>query len=978
MARTLEDRHPELESAEFEAEQPARDLSGVPKLVISTAAVAVSLYALYWVLRPQPAQPYRTSFLALTLAMTLLAYRPMTRPRARTAPDDGTRDEGEARDGDDNPGLLDWALAALALVALTYPLLVFDDFARRVVRPTDLDVLLGVVAVLLVLEATRRTVGWVLPAICLGFVAYALLGGLLPFGWELGHKGYDLERLVGQTYMGIEGIFGVPLDVAATYIVLFTIYGAVLEYSGAGRFFIDVSFAAFGTRSRAAPGRTATLAGFLLGTVSGSGVATTVTLGSVAWPVLRRAGYPPNPGGGVLAASGIGAILSPPTLGAAAFIIAEFLEISYLQVLLFATIPTLLYYLGVILAIEMDSRRYDTHGVDVDTPPLGQLLLRYGYYFSSLILIVVFMAFGLSPFRAVLYATLVALALGFLRRETRFTPRRLFDCLAAGSLGVLPVVAVCAAAGIIVAVVSLTGLGLKGSSLIVGAAGGSLVLAAIYSAVAVLVLGLAVPVTASFIISAVIVGPALIELGVGEEAAYMFIFYYAVLSEVSPPTALSSVAAAAITRGDAFKTMMLTLRYTLPAFLVPFAFVLSPNGEGLLLQGPILTVAWTLAVAAVAVAALAVATGGWLLGPARPPERVLAGLAALLLLYLEPLTIAAGAGLLVAAVAVHLALRRARPRGALTLLCVLVATLGLAGCGGQSGEGRRLSIATGGSGGVYFVYGGGLAEQIGEHLDGYQATAEVTSASVDNMYLIADGKSDLAFALADTAADAVKGTDTFDGERVQAQALARLYNNLTQVATVKDKGIGSIEDLRGKRVSVGSPGSGTEVIALRVLEAAGLDPDRDIERQRLGVGESVQAVKDGALDAFFWSGGVPTSAVTDLATSRELLLLPTDRYVEELKRRHGDFYAVAEIEPGAYDGVTEPVKVIAVPNYLVVNRSMDPELAYQLTRLLFERKEALSKVHPAAKRLELETAPEVAPLELHPGARRFYDEQART
>jgi TRAP transporter 4TM/12TM fusion protein len=654
--RHPEDRHPELEAAEFEAERPARQLSGMPRLLLSIAAVAVSLYALFWVVRPQPAQPYRTSFLALTLAMTLLAYRPLSRGRAV-----------EREDGADNPGLLDWALAALALVTLIYPLLVFDDFARRVVRPTGLDMLFGVLAVLLVLEATRRTIGWVLPAICLGFVAYAMLGGLLPFGWELGHKGYDLERLVGQTYMGIEGIFGVPLDVAATYIVLFTIYGAVLEFSGAGKFFIDVSFAAFGTRSRAAPGRTATLAGFLLGTVSGSGVATTVTLGSVAWPVLRRAGYPPNPGGGVLSAAGIGAILSPPTLGAAAFIIAEFLEISYLQVLLFATIPTLLYYLGIVLAIEMDSRRYETHGVEVDTKPLGWLLLRYGYYFSSLILIVVFMAFGLSPFRAVLYATVVAFALGFLRRETWFTPRRLFDCLAAGSLGVLPVVAVCAAAGIIVSVVSLTGLGLKSSSLIVGAAGGILVLAAVYSAVAVLVLGLAVPVTASFIISAVIVGPALIELGVAEEAAYMFIFYYAVLSEVSPPTALSSVAAAAITGGDAFKTMMLTLRYTLPAFLVPFAFVLSPNGEGLLLQGPILGIVWTLAVAAVAVAALAVATGGWLLGPARVPERVLAGLAAPFLLYLEPLTIAIGAGLLVAAVAVHLALRRSggvpRPAG---------------------------------------------------------------------------------------------------------------------------------------------------------------------------------------------------------------------------------------------------------------------------------------------------------------------------
>ena len=246
-----------------------------------------------------------------------------------------------------------------------------------------------------------------------------------------------------------------------------------------------------------------------------------------------------------------------------------------------------------------------------------------------------------------------------------------------------------------------------------------------------------------------------------------------------------------------------------------------------------------------------------------------------------------------------------RPRALAGLLVVLVAAAGLAGCGSE--QGQRLSIATGGSGGVYFVYGGGLAEQIGEHLDGYQATAEVTSASVDNMYLIADGKSDLAFALADTAADAVRGSDTFDGEKVPAQALARLYNNLTQVATIKGKGIASVEDLRGRRVSVGSPGSDTEVIALRVLEAAGLDPDHDISRQQLGVGESVQAVKDGALDAFFWSGGVPTSAVTDLATSRELVLLPTDQYVGKLKERYGDFYAAAEIDAGGYEGVDAPL-----------------------------------------------------------------------
>ena len=210
-------------------------------------------------------------------------------------------------------------------MALGYTLVVFDEFVRRSVEPTSLDLIFGITTILLVMEATRRTVGWILPAVCIGFLAYAYFGSEIPAGWEIGHRGYGPERIVGQTYMGLEGIFGVPLDVAATYIVLFTIYGAVLEYSGAGKFFVDISFAAFG-KSRSGPGRTTTLAGFLLGTVSGSGVATTVTLGSVTWPILRKGGYPAEQGGGVLAASGIGAILSPPTLGAAAFIIAEFLR----------------------------------------------------------------------------------------------------------------------------------------------------------------------------------------------------------------------------------------------------------------------------------------------------------------------------------------------------------------------------------------------------------------------------------------------------------------------------------------------------------------------------------------------------------------------------------------------------------------------------------------------------------------------------
>ena len=265
------------------------------------------------------------------------------------------------------------------------------------------------------------------------------------------------------------------------------------------------------------------------------------------------------------------------------------------------------------------------------------------------------LAIGMSPFRAVLYATVLAFLLSFLDRRDWMTPRRVGGALVAGARAVLPIAATTAAAGIIVAVVSLTGLGLELSALIVDAAGESLALTAIFSAIAVLILGLAVPVTASFIIAAVIIAPALIALEVEPFVAYMFIFYYAVLSEVSPPTALSAFAAAAITGGEGFRTMMLTWRYTLPAFLVPFAFVLSPNGEGLLLEGGAGTVLLATAASALAVAGLAVALGGWLRGPVRLPLRVLAGAGGLVLLYLEPLWIAIGVGLLVVAAVAHAA-----------------------------------------------------------------------------------------------------------------------------------------------------------------------------------------------------------------------------------------------------------------------------------------------------------------------------------
>jgi len=642
--------------AEADAEKPARVLTGPLRLGVSVVAALLSVYALWNVFSPVPALQYRIVFLAVVLPLTFLLYRPAVRVLRGRA------------EGPDRPGVLDWGLAAASLFVAIWPLLAgFDAYISRSFAPLVIDVVCGLALCALVLVATWRTVGPVLPVVCVLFIGYAYLGNLIPNGWLIGHRGYDYPRLTSQFVMGTEGLYGVPLDVAATYIILFTIYGAVLEFSGAGQFFLDISFAAF-RRSKSAPGRTVTLAGFLLGTVSGSGTATAVSLGSVAWPILKKAGYPRESAGGVLAAAGIGAILSPPTLGAAAFIIAELLRVSYLQVLGYALIPTLLYYLGIFLAVEFDARRFGVREVPLQRQSFWRLLGRFGYHFSSLFVIVLLLALDQSAFKAVVYATALAFALSFLDRSRRMTPPRVFDALAKGAAGVLPVAATTAAAGLIVAVLTLTGLGLDLSSIIVDLAGlvsanatAQLMVTCVLAALAVLVLGLAVPVTASFIIAAVIIAPALTSLGVATPEAYMFIFYYAVLSEVSPPTALAAVAAAAITGGNAFTTMIMTFKYTLPAFLVPLAFVLTSNGQGLVGQGGVGTVLFATAVSALAVAALAVVTGKWLIGPARPPERLLALVAALLLLYLETTTVLIGLGALALAVLVHLLGRRRHP-----------------------------------------------------------------------------------------------------------------------------------------------------------------------------------------------------------------------------------------------------------------------------------------------------------------------------
>ena len=647
-----------------EEEGAANKLSGGLGWFVLFLAVAMSVFHLYTAYGIVATQTLRPIHVAFVLAISFLAFPVASRFRHRIM-------------------WWDWIAALLSIAVAAYLLYGGDDFTDRNTSPEPWDIAFGIALILMVMEVMRRTNGWIMPIITAAFLAYALLGAYLPQPWT--HKGYEVGRLIGHMYMTLEGIYGVAVDVSSSLIILFTIFGAFLQYSGAGKFYIDFSFAAMGGKPTGA-GRTVVLASFLLGGPSGSGVATTVTLGAVAYPMLAKAGYEKNAAGGLLSAGGLGAIISPPVLGAAAFLIAEFLKISYLDVLLMAVIPTILFYLALFLMVEIDARKYNMGNMAIGkADTMWNLTKNYWYHFLSLVSIVAFMMWGFSPVLSVFWATVVSLVTSFLRRDTAlvsydfFAGKKSFvegllrspfvKAMEGGSIGVLNVAATCAGAGIIVGVVTLTGLGLKFSSIVIDYAGGSLLLTAVYTSLVVWIVGLAVPVTASYIICAVIAAPALIKLGVPDFAAHMFIFYYAVLSEVSPPTALSPFAAAAITGGDPYKTTLQCWKYTVPAFLVPFMFVLDPSGLGLLLMGSTKALAaanwWSIAevtiTAAVGIAALAAGFQGWALAKTNTVERVMFIVAGFALVYPTTTADVIGFGLVVTAIVLQVLRRKVVP-----------------------------------------------------------------------------------------------------------------------------------------------------------------------------------------------------------------------------------------------------------------------------------------------------------------------------
>ncbi|MCX5818865.1 MAG: TRAP transporter fused permease subunit [Deltaproteobacteria bacterium] len=543
-----------------------REMQGKAAMAIGALYVGFVGWSLYGAIFPVETYAFRMVHMAFIFALAFLVYP--VRPNAGR----WTR-------------WLDLLLAILGVAAIAYTFIDMDQFIRRSTLPEPLDLFFGIVAIILLLEISRRLVDNTFTLVVVGFLLYMYFGNYFPD--IISHKSYDLDRIVGHMYMTLEGIFGVPLSVSASFVMLFVVYGTFMDVAGAGGFWLDLSLATMGRQSASA-GRGAIITSALLGGPQGSGVATTMSVTPIMWPILQKAGYTPNMAAGLIATGGIGAVLSPPLMGAAAFLIMQFMGVSFWDVVVMVTIPTILYYAGTLFMVELEARRYHFTPPETKAMTVRAVMLTKGYHLLSIVVLVALLViWNKSPEYAALGAIAATILTSFLSRDRNewLTPRKIITAMIEGAKNMLPVAVLLAAAGLIVGTFTLTGLGLKVSSIIMSVSGGSVLAALFLAMIASMLIGLSLPITATYIMTVVMVAPALVKLGIPMHVAHLLAFYFAVLSEVSPPVGLSPCAAAAVTGGNPFGSMMQAWKYSLPAFLVPFYFSTTTVGYSLLIVG---------------------------------------------------------------------------------------------------------------------------------------------------------------------------------------------------------------------------------------------------------------------------------------------------------------------------------------------------------------------------------------------------------
>ncbi|MGX6443240.1 TRAP transporter permease [Neobacillus sp. K501] len=544
----------------YDPEAGTRKLKGLFRWIAFAGLLAFSLFHLYTgIFGMLTAQLQRSIHLGFALALIFLLFPARKKNRGKEL----------------KVAWYDIILAIISIIVGAYWPVLIDDLVLRAGNVTQIDFYVGLAAILLVLEATRRTVGIPITIIALVFMGYALYGPYMP-GF-IAHRGLDLERLVQTMFFTTEGILGTPLGVSSTFIFLFLLFGSFLIKTGVGEYFNDLSIAIAG-RSVGGPAKVAVFSSALQGTISGSSVANVVTSGAFTIPMMKNLGYKKEFAGAVEASSSTGGQLMPPVMGAAAFLMVEFIGgISYWEIAKAAAIPAVLYFAGIWMMTHFEAKKIGLRGLTKEEMPSRKEVFSKLYLLIPIIAIIFLLMSGMSVIRAALWSIAITVVVSALKKETRIGFKGLFEALVDGARSALGVAAACAAAGIIVGVVTKTGLGLKMANGLLDLSGGALLPTLFLTMIASLILGMGSPTTANYVITSTIAAPAIILLGVPDLSAHLFVFYFGIVADITPPVALAAFAAAAVSGGEPFRTGVESTKLAISAFIIPYMFVLSPE-----------------------------------------------------------------------------------------------------------------------------------------------------------------------------------------------------------------------------------------------------------------------------------------------------------------------------------------------------------------------------------------------------------------
>ena len=609
----------------YDSESNTRTLSGLMALIVSAIAITFSLFQLYTsIFGVMDAHLQRAVHLSFGMSLIFLLY-PSRKAWSKTSV---------------HPFDL-----ILSVVGAALPMYVVVNYGQLVLRSgqiTPADMFVGTLGILMVIEGARRVVGWPIVIVSIMFMCYGFAGPYMPD--ILAHRGLDVGDVVSHLYFTTEGVFGIPLGVSSTFIFLFILFGAYLETTGLGKFFIDIANALAGWAA-GGPAKVAVLSSGLMGTVSGSSVGNVVGTGSFTIPMMKKMGYSKEFAGAVEATASTGGQLMPPIMGAAAFLMAEFMGVAYIEVVKAAAIPAVLYFTGIWIGVHLEAKKHGLKGIPrSELPKFKELFFERGHLALPLVGIIYLLVAGYSPTRAALAAILLAIVASFLRKSTRMKPIEIVQGLEKGAKGVLGVMIACASAGIIIGIVTKTGVGLKLAGALIDLAGGMLLPAMFLTMVTSIILGMGVPTTANYVITSTIAAPALIQMGVPLMAAHMFVFYFGIIADVTPPVALAAFAGAGISGGNPMKTGVTASKLAVAAFVIPYIFVLSP--ALLMINTTPLELAWAFATSIIGMIGLGTAMIGYFLAPANPIMRVAAFVGGITLIIPGIYTDMVGFGLL--------------------------------------------------------------------------------------------------------------------------------------------------------------------------------------------------------------------------------------------------------------------------------------------------------------------------------------------